>query len=121
MNLVNLVNRFFQFIQDQIDSFHADGVLLKSGREFQVDTVLFATGFRPNLDFLDDSSKEGLSTKNFVEIFRRITAAVNGELYLHLYPIEQKWPTLFYAGFIRLRAPYLLTVEMQSRWRHLSA
>ncbi len=108
----------------EIKEFSENGVTLKDGTYLQLDAVLYATGFRPNLSFLDEPSFSKIQNlKGFANKFAQIrhfcTESEEQELplFLHLLPIQQQHATLFFIGYVRLFGPYILTLELQARYK----
>ncbi|XP_052808126.1 dimethylaniline monooxygenase [N-oxide-forming] 2-like [Mya arenaria] len=79
----------------------------KTGVEFvdgdvidTVDDVIFATGYKPDFPFLSDG----------------ILGEDKTQMFLTMFPLNRKYPTLVFPGCFRMKGPILVAIEMQNRY-----
>jgi dimethylaniline monooxygenase (N-oxide forming) len=89
-------------IKTTIRAFTEDGVLLDTSEKIKADLVIFGTGFRQNLDFLE-------------ERYRKMIIDENGSFGLYQNIIHPDIPNLAFVGF-NSSLFTTLTSEVASRW-----
>ena len=67
----------------QIKCFTKNGIIFENGDEIEVDTVILATGFELNIDFLDNSIVK--MVKNNLPLYRNVSMdkMIESIIYLH--------------------------------------
>lgn len=86
-----------------IHSLKGGRVQFEDGSEEEVDAILFATGFRPNLPFLS-------------ERIRQVTKADGPALALYRHTFHPQLPRLAFLGIFHQSGPTFVPLELQARW-----
>ncbi|KAL5009056.1 hypothetical protein ScPMuIL_014637 [Solemya velum] len=101
----DLVNRILVgslSVKSNVREFKGDGVIFDDGCEVNVDVVVFATGYRIEFPFLDDS---------ILTVDDRVA-----HLYKQMLPFHHEQTTLGVVGLVAAFSPVPPLCELQSRW-----
>ncbi len=89
--------------QTEIQEFDKCGILLRNGTRLDVDTVIFATGWRTDYSFLSE------------EILNRLGIEDDG-YYLYRHMVHPDLPNLVFLGCNAYTYEAILTFNLQARW-----
>lgn len=105
-----------QPVKSEIDRFDEKGVYLKNGAYFEVDAVLYCTGYKLSIDYLEHAAKEAMRLREDKPKFSMLlykntfvpgweTMAFTGQYarsYFTGYELQAKWVTAVFSGKIKL-------------------
>ncbi|MFH4973602.1 hypothetical protein AB6A40_000311 [Gnathostoma spinigerum] len=88
-------------VTEDVDSFYEDGIIVKGGRRFPADVVIYSTGYTFNFDFVYPKSAIPVKDNEV-------------KLYKYVFPLDH--PNLAVIGLIQPIGSIAPISEIQSRW-----
>eukprot|EP01133_Synstelium_polycarpum_P012997 gene12997-15288_t len=104
----HVANNRIEFRTDSLVNATANSLVFADGTERQIDTIIYSTGYRINLDFFDDNVKQRLSYDHTNQYMPML---------LHKYVFPPAIENLAFVGVFR--GSFFTLVELQARWASL--
>lgn len=101
-------NKKITLTNESLIKISENSILLKSGKKIEADVIIFCTGYRLNLDFMDKEIKKALSYEE---------SDMLQPMLLHKSTFHPKLENAAFVGMYR--GPFFAIMELQARWATL--